>query len=127
MRDFILNSEKNILKSGEVTDKFYYFMESNFGYDVGQFVLVQNWVGKHIPCKYDPKTNCICDGYYGSSKIKLSDCFKWEIVEVDNYFLLKLWYNYGDDAEFATTQTYFIEKCIRLPHIGQLNMETYEL
>ena len=122
-----LRMEEKILKSGEITDKFRLWMEATFGYDVGQFVLVQNWVGKHIPCKYDPKTNCICDGYYGSSKINLSDCFKWEIKEVDNYTFLRLWYRYGDDAEFATTESYFIEKCVRLPRIEQLDMETYGL
>lgn len=119
--------EEKILKSGEITDHFRYWMEATFGYDVGQFVLVANWVAKHIPCKYDPKTFCICDGYYGSSKLSLKDCFKWEIIEVDNYFFLRLWYNYGDDAEFATTESYFIEKCIRLPRIEQLDMERYGL
>lgn len=119
--------EEKIIKSGEITDHFRYWMEATFGFDVGQFVLVQNWVGKHIPCKYDPKINCICDGYYGLRKIKLSDCFKWEIIEVDNYFFLRLWYSYGDGAEFAITESFFIEKCVRLPRIEQLDMESYEL
>ena len=119
--------EEKILKSGEITEHFRLWMEATFGFDVGQFVLVQNWVGKHIPCKYDPKINCICDGYYGSSKFNLNYCTKWEILEVDNYFFLRLWYKYGDDAEFATTESFFIEKCVRLPRIEQLDMESYEL
>ena len=119
--------EEKILKNGEITDRFRYWMEATFGFDVGQFVLVQNWVGKHIPCKYDPKTNCICDGYHGSSKINLKDCSKWDIKEVDNYTFLRLWYRYGDDAEFATTESFFIEKCVRLPRIEQLDMESYGL
>ena len=119
--------EEKILKSGEITDHFSYWMEATFGFDVGLFVLILNWGGKHIPCKYVPKSNCICDGYYGSSKFNLKDCFKWEIKEVDNYFFLCLWYRYGDDADFATTESFFIEKCIRLPRIEQLNMESYKL
>ena len=119
--------EEKIIKSGEITNHFRYWMEATFGYDVGQFVLIQNWVGKHIPCKYDPKTWCICDGYYGSDKIKLNDCHKWEIVEFENHTSLRLWYHYGGDAEFATTETFIIEKCIRLPRIEQLDMEQYGL
>lgn len=119
--------KEKILKTGDITDKFRYWMEATFGFDVGQFILVPNWVVKNIPCKYDPKTFCICDGYYGSSKLSLKDCFKWELGEVDNFTFIRLWYNYGDDADFATTQTYFIEKCIRLPRIEQLDMERFEL
>lgn len=121
--------EEKILKSGEITDRFRYWMEATFGLDVGQFVLVQNWVGKHIPCKYDAKTWGIRDGYYGNVEITLDKCFKWEILEVDNYHFLRLWYYVGDevDANFASTQSYFIEKCIRLPRIEQLDMESYEL
>ena len=119
--------EEKILKSGEITDKFRLWMEATFGYDVGQFVLVQNWVGKHIPCKYEPKTCCIRDGYNGYTKINLNNCHKWELSERDNYTFLSLWYTYGDDAEFATTESFFIEKCVRLPRIEQLDMESYEL
>ena len=119
--------EEKIIKSGEITDHFRYWMEATFGYDIGQFILIQNWVGKHIPCKYDAKTWGIRDGYRSLDIITLDKCFKWEIIDVDNYFFLRLWYRYGDDAEFATTESFFIEKCIRLPRIEQLDMESYEL
>ena len=119
--------EEKIIKSGEITDHFRYWMEATFGYDIGQFILIQNWVGKHIPCKYDTKSWCICDGYRRHSLINLGDCTKWELMEYDNYTFLRLWYRYGDDAEFATTETFFIEKCIRLPRIEQLDMESYGL
>ena len=116
-----------ITNSGEINEKFFNWMDATFGFDVGQFILVENWVGKHIPCKYDPKTRGIRDGYYGSKEFKVDECFKWEIEEIDNYFFLKLWYHYGDGAEFATTQSYFIEKCVRLPRVSQLNLDTFGL
>ena len=119
--------EEKIIKSGEITDSFRLWMEATFGFDVGRFVLVANWVAKHIPCKYEPKTCCICDGYYGNTKINLNDCTKWELMEYDNYTFLRLWYKYGDDADFATTESFYIEKCVRLPRIEQLDMERYGL
>ena len=119
--------EEKIIKSGEITENFFYWMEATFGFDVGQFILVENWSGKHIPCKFDYKTHGIRDGYYGSNDFKVDTCYKWEIIENDNFTFLRLWYKYGDDAKFATTQTYLIEKCIRLPRISHLNMGVYEL
>lgn len=119
--------EEKIIKSGEITEHFRLWMEATFGWDMGQFILLENWVGKHIPCKYDPKTCCICDGYYGSSKINLNNCFKWQIKEVDNYFFLSLLYHYGDGSEFATTESFFIEKCVRLPRIEQLEMGKFNI
>jgi hypothetical protein len=119
--------EEKILKSGEITDRFRLWMEATFGWDIGQFILLENWVGKHIPCKYDPKSWGIRSGYYEADRFTLAECHKWELVEFDNHISLRFWYKYGDDAEFATTQTYLIEKCIRLPRIEQLDMESYGL
>ena len=122
--------EEKTIKSGEITEHFRYWMTAKFGFDNGRFVLVHRWV-KHIPHKYNPKINCICDGYYGSSKIKLEDFFKWEIMEVDGYFFLRFWKHHGDVAKNASPESFcvdfFIEKCTRLPRIEQLDMERYEL
>lgn len=122
--------EKTII-SGEITEQFRIWMERYFGFNVGRYVLAQRWVGKHIPCKYDPKIDCICDGYYGSGKIKLKDCFKWEIMEVNDFFFLRVWKHHGDVAKNETPKSFcvdfFIEKCIRIPEIEQLDMVRYGL
>lgn len=119
--------EEKIIKSGEITENFRYWMEATFGWDIGQFILLEHCAGKRIPCKYDPKSWGIRSGYYGENRFTLDECHKWELVVFDTYTFLRFWYKYVDDAEFATTQTYLIEKCVRLPRIEQLDMETYGL
>lgn len=119
--------KEKIIKSGLIGEHFRLWMEATFGWDMGQFILLENWTGKHIPCKYDPKSWGIRSGYYEEDRFTLAECYKWELVEFENHTSLRFWYKYGDDANFATTQTYLIEKCVRLPRIEQLDMETYGL
>ena len=61
-----LRMEEKILKSGEIQTI------SDIGWrqhlDLMLAIPFLNWA-KHIPCKYDPKTILICDGYGSKSNM----------------------------------------------------------
>lgn len=115
------------MKTGKVTQEFFLWMERFFGWDIGNFILIPVWMQKEVPCKFDPKAKSICNGYYDSAAISLTDIDEWEIRQDDEYFYLEFWERGYSKEEYIPTYSFLIKKTITLPYIEQLDMERYGL
>lgn len=111
------------IKNGIINDKFYLWLDKLFGWDVGIYILIPDWTGKEIPCKFDVKGKSICDGYYCNSPVYLSDGYYWEINLIDNFYFLQIWESeICRKAEETPLSSYFIYKAVTPSHIEDLEL-----
>lgn len=119
---------EKIHKSGKVDTKFYYFLEANFGFDNGMFVLTPSWHGRSHPCKFDIDTRKVCNGYGGNECWLIEEDAYWEITQIDEYFMLKIWdKEFSKEEGYLPTYTFVIEKCITLPRLEHLDMDRFNI
>lgn len=119
---------EKIHKSGKVDTTFYYFLEANFGFDNGMFVLIPSWYGRSHPCKFDIDTRKVCDGYGGNTCWYIEKDAYWEITQIDEYFMLKIWdKEFSKEIGYVPAYSFLIEKCITLPRLEHLDMDRFNI
>ena len=119
---------EKIQKSGKVDTMFYYFLEANFGFENGIFVLAPSWHERNHPCKFDINTRKVCNGYGGNEYWYIEEDSYWEITQIDEYFMLKIWdKDLSKEDGYVPSYSFVIEKCITLPRLEQLDMDRFNM
>ena len=107
---------------------FYYFLEANFGFENGIFVLTPSWHERNHPCKFDINTRKVCNGYNGNEYWYIEEDSYWEITQIDEYFMLKIWdKDLSKEDGHVPSYSFVIEKCITLPRLEQLDMDRFNM
>lgn len=115
------------MASGKVNQNFFLWMEHNFGWDIGNFILIPVWMQKEIPCKFDLKTKSICNGYYDSCPISLIEMDEWTIRQDEEYYYLEFWEKGCPKDEYMPVFSFLIKKIVTLPYIERLNLLEFDL